>query len=249
MRRTKTTLDPSQSESAALIEKIAGEQANAQAAISILQQERQKIVQEGQRLVQERQRLVQERQRLVQQRSEVFSQIATNNREIAQIAIELKPTPILAPVSGTIQDLNLRNNSQVVHPGDRIAQIMPTGTPLNIKAYVAISDISNVKVGQTVQMRVSACPYTDYGVGAGQVVQVSADAKSIDKNGGNNGSGQAQTAANGVYEVTIKPDTLSLNRGGTNCEIRSGMDGRVDIISQEETVLAFMLKKARLLEN
>jgi multidrug efflux pump subunit AcrA (membrane-fusion protein) len=123
---------------------------------------------------------------------------------------------------------------------------MPIGTPLNIKAYVAISDISNVKVGQIVQMRVSACPYTDYGVGSGQVVQVSADAKLIDKNGGNNGSGQAQAAANGVYEVTIKPDTLSLNRGGSKCEIRSGMDGRVDIISQEETVLAFMLKKARL---
>jgi multidrug efflux pump subunit AcrA (membrane-fusion protein) len=124
---------------------------------------------------------------------------------------------------------------------------MPTGTPLNIKAYVAISDISNVKVGQTVQMRVSACPYTDYGVGSGKVIQVSADAKSIDKANGNGGSPQAPTAS-GVYEVTIKPDQLALNRGGKTCQIRSGMDGRTDIISKEETVLEFMLKKARLLE-
>ncbi len=246
IRRIQTTLDPSQSESAVLVQKIAGEQANDRASIAVRQQERQRLIQERQRLLQERQRLIQERQRLVQQRIEVFSQIATNDREIAQIATDLQPTPILAPISGTIQDLNLRNNAQVVHPGDRIAQIMPTGTPLNIKAFVAISDISNVKIGQTVQMRVSACPYTDYGVGSGKVVQVSADAKSIDK-GSNNGSGQSQLPANGVYEVTIKPDALTLNRGGHKCEIRSGMDGRTDIISKEETVLEFMLKKARLL--
>jgi multidrug efflux pump subunit AcrA (membrane-fusion protein) len=122
---------------------------------------------------------------------------------------------------------------------------MPTGTQLNIKAYVAISDISNVKVGQTVQMRVSACPYTDYGVGSGKVVQVSADAKSSEKNSGN---GASPAPAGGVYEVTIKPDQLTLNRGSKTCQIRSGMDGRTDIISKEETVLEFMLKKARLLE-
>jgi multidrug efflux pump subunit AcrA (membrane-fusion protein) len=248
IRRIQTTLDPSQSESTVLVQKIAGEQANDRAAIAVRQQERQRLMQERQRLIQERQRLIQERQRLVQQRLEVFSQIATNDREIAQIATDLKPTPILAPISGTIQDLNLRNNAQVVHPGDRIAQIMPTGTPLNIKAFVAISDISNVKIGQTVQMRVSACPYTDYGVGSGKVVQVSADAKSIDKSGGNNGSGTPQSAASGVYEVMIKPDTLTLDRGGHKCEIRSGMDGRTDIISKEESVLEFMLKKARILE-
>jgi multidrug efflux pump subunit AcrA (membrane-fusion protein) len=247
IRRTQVALNPSRAESAVIAQKIAGEQANDRAAIAIFQQERQKMLQERERLIQERQRLIQERQRLIQQRSDVVSQIAANDREIAQIATELQPTVITAPISGTIQDFTLRNNAQVVHPGDRIAQIMPTGTPLNIKAYVAISDISNVKVDRPVQMRVSACPYTDYGVGLGKVTQVSADAKSIDK-GGNNGAGQPPSPANSVYEVTIKPDALTLNRSGHKCEIRSGMDVRVDIIAQEETVLEFMLKKARLLE-
>ena len=150
---------------------------------------------------------------------------------------------ILAPISGTIQALSLRNNLQVVQPGNQLAQIIPTGTPLNIKAFVAISDISNVKIGQTVQMRVSACPYTDYGVAAGTVSEISADAKSTDKNA----TQQPQTAANAVYEVTIKPASLSLSRGRNKCMIRSGMDGRTDIISKEETVWQFMLKKARLL--
>jgi multidrug efflux pump subunit AcrA (membrane-fusion protein) len=244
IQRTQTTLNPSQSASAALTQKIVGEQANARAAIEILQQERQKLFQDGQRISQDGQRLIQERQRLIQQRSEIFSQVAANNREIAQIATDLKPTQILAPVSGTIQELSLRNNAQVVHPGDRIAQIIPTGTPLNVKAYVAISDIDKVKVGQKVQMRVSACPYTDYGVGSGSVKAISADAKSMQRNGA---SALLQTqAANDIYEVTIAPDHLNLSRGSSKCQIRSGMDGRVDIISKEETVFQFILKKARL---
>jgi multidrug efflux pump subunit AcrA (membrane-fusion protein) len=221
-QRTQAALNPSKSDSISIVQKIAGEQANGKAAAARLQQDRLK---------------------LLQQRVEVANQIATNDREIAQITTELQPIPILAPVSGTIQELSLRNNLQVVQIGDRLAQIIPTGTPLNVKALVAISDISNVKIGQTVQMRVSACPYTDYGVAAGTVTEISADAKSIEKSPAQ----QSQTAANSGYEVTIEPTDLSLKRGRNTCQIRAGMDGRADIVSKEETVWQFMLKKARLL--
>jgi multidrug efflux pump subunit AcrA (membrane-fusion protein) len=224
IRRTQAALNPSRAESAAIVQKIAREQAVGKAAIARLQQERQK---------------------LLQQRLEVINQITTSDREIAQIATELKPTQILAPVAGTIQELNLRNTAQVLQPGDRLAQIVPTGTPLTIKAHVAISDVSNIKVGQLVQMRISACPYTDYGVGSGRVVAISADAKSIDQNGGRNAA-QPPQSTSGTYEVTIKPDALKLSRGKSKCLIRSGMDGRAEIISKEETVLQFLLKKSRL---
>lgn len=222
IKRAQTTLNPSPSEAQAIVQKIARERANGKAAIARLQQERQK---------------------LLQQRTEIVNQIAINDREIAQIATELKPTIVRAPISGTIQELNLRNNAQVVNAGDRIAQIMPTDTPLSIKALVAISDIDNVKVGQTVQLRISACPHTEYGVGAGKVTEIAADAKSIAQNADR----QSQTAADGVYEVTIKPDTLTLERGTKQCQIRSGLTARADIISKEQTILHFMLSKARLL--
>jgi hypothetical protein len=68
----------------------------------------------------------------------------------------------------------------------------------------------------------------------------------IEKNPSSNTTQQPQTPANGIYEVTIAPDTLQLNRGGKTCQIRSGMDGRADIISKEETILQFILRKARL---
>jgi multidrug efflux pump subunit AcrA (membrane-fusion protein) len=225
VRRTQVALNPLRAESETIVQKIASERANAQAAIARRQQEQQK---------------------LSIQRVEAAERIASTERDLAQIATELQPTPILAPISGTIQELNLRNSMQVVNPGDRIAKIIPTVTPLNIMATVASSDIDNVKVGQTVQMRVSACPYTDYGVVSGKVREVAADAKSIDKNAGDRADKQSQPVINSIYEATIVPDTLMLKQGGKTCQIRSGMDGRADIISKEETILQFILRKARL---
>jgi multidrug efflux pump subunit AcrA (membrane-fusion protein) len=225
VRRTQAALDPDRAAATTIVQKIASERANSRVDIARSQQDLQK---------------------LLQQRIEIVNQIATSDRDIAQTATELQPVAILAPISGKIQELNLRNNLQVVRPGDRIAQIVPTDMRLDIKAAVASSDIDNVKVGYPVQMRVSACPYTDYGTISGTVSEVSADAKSTEKSTGNNAAQPPQTPTNGIYEVTIAPNTLTLDRHGKSCHIRAGMDGRADIISKEETILQFMLRKARL---
>ncbi len=225
LTRTQVALDPSRAEIEQVQHKIQRERATAKTAVAKFQQERQK---------------------LLQQRVEITNQIATTEREIAQIATDLQPTPIVAPIAGTIQNLTLRNNNQVVHPGDSLARILPTGTPMQVKAYVALADIGKVNVGQLVQMRVSACPYTENGILTGKVVDVSADAKSSDKSAA--GSLQQVQSAN-IYEVTVKPATSSVGSGKSKCQMRSGMEGRVDIISKEETILNFMLNKARLLVN
>jgi multidrug efflux pump subunit AcrA (membrane-fusion protein) len=228
LQRSQAALNPSPAEVGITRAKIARERATGRAAISRWQQERAK---------------------LHQQRVEAANQLATNQRELAQIANELQPTKIIAPISGTIQALNLRNTAQVLHPGDRVAQIVPQAAPLEIKAIVAPGDIDNVKVGQVVKMRVSACPYPDRGVLAGKVTHVAADAKQLEQNGSSNPPKQPQTPGNGVYEVTIAPDTLKLGSGSNECQIRSGMEGKAEIISKEETVLQFALRKARFLVN
>lgn len=223
--RTEVALDPSRADIELVKHKIERERATGKTAIARFQQDRQK---------------------LLQQRVELTNQLAATDREIAQIATDLQPTAIVAPIAGTIQQLALRNNNQVVRPGDSLARILPTGTPLQVKASVALSDIGKVDVGQTVKMRVSACPYTENGILTGKVMDVSADAKSIDKNVATNSP--AAQAAN-IYEVTIAPATTSIGTGKSICQMRAGMEGRADIITKEETVLHFMLNKARLLLN
>lgn len=98
-------------------------------------------------------------------------------------------------------------------------------------------------------MRVSACPYTDHGLLTGKVTQIAADTRQVDKNL-SDGTSLREGANNASsYEVTVQPDTLVVGSSGTKCQIRSGMEGRAEIISKEETVFRFLLRKARLIIN
>ncbi|KAI9131474.1 HlyD family secretion protein [Acaryochloris sp. CCMEE 5410] len=186
--------------------------------------------------------LNQQKEQLMRTRIEAQKQLQRTQKELQQIDNELKGTKIRAPIDGTVLQLNLRNPGQVVQPGIPIAQIAPRNAPLIIKARVNAQDINQVKTGQMVQMRVSACPYTDYGTLQGTVMKVSPDAIPV-----NDASGPATSPA--FYEVTVQPRTLYMGNQQRWCRLQFGMEGRADIVSRQETVLQFVLKKARLMSN
>lgn len=190
-----------------------------------------------------------EREQLLQKQAELQTQIDRDRKELQQVETELNNTVIRAPVSGVIQDLSLRNQSQVVHLGDKIAQIASSEAPLLIKARVAAQDIDKVKVGQVVHMRVSACPYPDFGTLQGNVSKIAPDAISLSGTDGNQLQESPRPTVGGAYEVTIQPITMALQANGQKCPIQTGMEGSVEIVSREETVLQFLLRKARLLTS
>jgi multidrug efflux pump subunit AcrA (membrane-fusion protein) len=103
-------------------------------------------------------------------------------------------------------------------------------------------------------MRVSACPYPDYGTLKGVVSQISPDAVTP-QGDRSNSSTNAQSAepnqdrGKAFYPVVIKPAKNSLGQHNERCALQLGMEARADIISQEETVLKFVLRKARLISD
>ena len=229
LERTQASLHPSRAEVAIAEANIPREQASGQATLAILDKERKAII---------------------QQRIETRNQLSRDRQELQQIETELKSTVIRASASGIVQELNLRNPDQIVRPGDVIAQIAASEAPLEIKALVASQDIDKVEMGQKVQMRVSACPYPDYGTLKGTVKTISPDATTSQSNNSNSLSETSSfDNAKATYNVTIAPESLSLDAERKKCSIRSGMEGRADIISKEETVLNFILRKARLLTD
>ena len=217
LQQAKASLDPSVGEVTMAKEQIAQEIARGETTIASLNRERQQL---------------QER------KTEAANRLGSYREDLKQIAQEIRNTQIRAPFGGTIQTLILRNPGQVVGEGDEIATIAPGNSPLAIKALVTAQDIGKVEVGQTAQMRVSACSYSDFGTLEGRVLAVSPDTKT------NTGSNIAADNAN--YEISVQPESGSLQNGDRNCAIRAGMEGRIDIISQEETVLEFVLGKAKL---
>jgi HlyD family secretion protein len=222
LRQAQTSLNPSNAEVAMASERIAQEQARGLATLATLNQQREQ---------------------LQSTQIEIQNQLSRDAKELQQIGIELSKTMVLAPTNGTLLKLELRNPGQVVSTGQAIAQIAPSQAPLQIKAYVGSGDINKVKAGQQVQMRVSACPYPDYGTLKGVVTTVAPDALPLASNG------TAPNASNTAYEVTIEPQTRYVGNSDRSCQLQAGMEGRADIISRSETVLQFILRKARFLTD
>ncbi|MBU7586937.1 MAG: HlyD family efflux transporter periplasmic adaptor subunit [Nostoc sp. TH1S01] len=185
--------------------------------------------------------LTKERDALIEQQIDLQKQIKSDLKELQKVAFDLQHTVIKAPIDGIILKINLRNPGQTVATNSEIAQIAPSKTPLIIKALVTAQDVSKVKSGQKALLKVSACPYPDYGTLKSQVRQISPDAVSVESY-----SATSPTTANKVYEVTITPESLALKQGVNQCFIQSGMEGKAEIISGQETILQSLLRKARL---
>jgi multidrug efflux pump subunit AcrA (membrane-fusion protein) len=192
-----------------------------------------------------------QRDELIQRQVEIQNQLNRDARELQQIESDLKKSVVKAPAAGIILKLNLRNPSQVVRPGESIAEIAPSNALLVVKARVAAQDISKVQLCKKekvldctqgkVQLRVSAYPYPDYGTLKAAVRAISPDAITPQTNGAD--------AAAPYYEVTIQPERPYLVKSDRQYPMQAGMDVTADIISREETVLTFILRKARLLTD
>lgn len=238
LERFKTALNPSAAQVAIATERIAQERARGESTLATLNKERES---------------------LLQRKVELQNQLNRDARELQQIGIELNKAVVRTPVDGTILKLELRNAGQVVRPGEAIAQIAPSNTPIVVKARIAAQDIGKVKVCKQekvsdcregkAQLRISAYPYPDYGTLKGAVKAIAPDAMTPQSNNAS-ASGATNAAASApYYEVTIQPEQAYLVRGGRQYPIQPGMEVMADIISKEETVLTFILRKARLLTD
>jgi HlyD family secretion protein len=187
-----------------------------------------------------------ERVGLIQRLVEIQTQIKQLQKELQQLENQRKNSTIIATSDGIILKLNLRNSGQVVRAGESLADIVPNDrTSLVIKALIPSSEINKIAVGQKAQLRVDACPYPDYGTAKGVVKTISPDAITP----ASKDTTTAISPGANYFEATIQPDKSSFGNNDRQCFLQSGMNGTADIISKEETILQFMLRKARLIAD
>ena len=215
------------------------------AEIEVTQQRIGQIQKSGQA---NRASLNREKEALIQQRIEIIKQLEQDAAELDQIETDLKQTNLTATATGTISELNLRNSGQALQAGQEVAQIIPGNSALEIKATVSPQDIGKLETDQKVQMKVSACPYPDYGTLKGTVSQIAKDTSKPQNNNTNDGS-QSQQPAPAFYEITVDPEDSSFGRGQDICQLQLGMEGNTDIVTREESVLRFILRKIKLVSN
>ena len=96
--------------------------------------------------------------------------------ELRRARLRNERNRLRAPVDGTVQQLSVHTVGGVVRTAEPLMVIVPEGVALEVEASVLNRDIGFVEVGQAVEVKVEAFPFTRYGLIDGEVVHLSADA-------------------------------------------------------------------------
>ncbi len=164
----------------------------------------------------------------VDELSSVVSEISEMNKAIPMLEQRVSRTAIRAPMDGIVYRLNYRTPGGYVKTGDVILELVPTGEDLLIEAKIDPKDISNIRLDDAVQIRLSAYDSSRYGSIDGHVSRISADAIAN------------KESDSSYYQVDVAVDGNVALEDGTNVTLKPGMTATVDVLSGKRTILEYI---------
>ena len=160
--------------------------------------------------------------------------------KVGQLTEELKKATqrqslqrLMAPVAGTVQQLQLHTIGGVVEPAKPIMVIVPEDAGIEIEAEIENKDIGFVEEGQEAVVKLDAFPFTRYGTLTGHVVTISNDA--VEQQSGN---GQPPRL---IYTTRVRLEKDILNVDGRDVHLSPGMVAAVEIKTGTRKLIEFVL--------
>lgn len=107
--------------------------------------------------------------------SEMKAKTASLGQDQAKAAERHRVQSLRAPLDGTAQQIDIHTVGGVVTPAQKLLVVVPADSALEIEAKVPNKDIAFIEVGQEVEIKVDAFPFTRYRTLPGTVDKVSLD--------------------------------------------------------------------------
>jgi HlyD family secretion protein/RTX calcium-binding nonapeptide repeat (4 copies)/Lipase (class 3) len=145
-------------------------------------------------------------------------------------------------------------NGAVVQPGTVVLTLVPKDEQLYGDVSIKNEDVGFVRAGQTVQVKLATYPFQQYGMLAGKVERVSADATELgntsnsntNTNGNNNATDPSNPSTIATYKARIRLDTQTLrDPNGNQLALTPGMQMVAEINQGKRTVLEYMLSPVK----
>lgn len=160
--------------------------------------------------------------------------------KVGQLTEELKKATqrqslqrLMAPVAGTVQQLQLHTIGGVVEPAKPLLVIVPEDAGIEIEAEIENKDIGFVEEGQEAVVKLDAFPFTRYGTLTGHVVTISHDA--VEQQSGN---GQPPRL---TYLARIRLETDTMKVDGKEVHLSPGMVAAAEIKTGKRRLIEFIL--------
>lgn len=176
--------------------------------------------------------------------SKASDDASLRRQELAKAQRRSALLQIRAPVDGTVEQLKVRTVGGTVQAAQPLLDIVPSGGPLFVEALVPNGEIGFVRLGQTVQVKVDAFPFTDYGMLHGVVTSIGRDSvQGLDEDS------RPDPAAPTGFKVRVRLNDNALRSGdcragSTQCHVlrlSSGMRVQAEIRTGRRRIIQYLL--------
>lgn len=181
-----------------------------------------------------------------EQLKNIDTEISTLNAEIAQtksqiqsLEFQISQRVLKANVNGTVFQLPIEKAGSVVQPGTMIAEISPIDSPLIIRAQMATTESGSLAKGLPVKLKFDAYPFQDYGVIAGELLEISPTTTEIDTPGGRVAAYNLEIAMN-QHCIPSPDQCIPLNPGDT---------ATAEVIVRQRRIIDFILDPFKKLQQ
>ena len=168
------------------------------------------------------------RYRAAAHRVEALARMEQARLELRGASLRAQRNRLRAPVDGTVQQLAVHTVGGVVRTAEPLMVVVPHGVALEVEAHVLNRDIGFVEVGQPVEVKVEAFPFTRYGLIDGEVVHLSADAV-LDENLGP------------VYPMKVRLAEERIRVGDRWVDLAPGMTVAAEVKTGKRRAIEFFL--------
>jgi len=158
---------------------------------------------------------------------QVVSQKSELTEALPRLEDRVSRTLIRAPMDGVVNTLNYRTPGGYIRTGEVVLELIPTGEALVVEAKMNPKDISRIKLGDEVFIRLSAYDSSKYGHVVGRLERISPDAVVDERSG---------SATHYLIDVAIEGEMIV---NGAPVDLMPGMTASVDVLSGKRTVFEY----------
>ena len=196
---------------------------------------------EVQRLTNQRAESQHERQAFLDKwRSDHTQQLVDTRRELAEASETLNKasrmrefTEITAPVDGTVLEVADRSIGSVLREAETLMTLVPDNADLYVEAMVPSRDVSYLKLGDTVRVKLESYPFQRFGTLDGTLSEISPD--SISQQEGENGPTRL------VYRVQVQLAAKPAETAARGIRLKPGLVATAEIKTGDRTIASYVL--------
>ena len=147
-----------------------------------------------------------------------------------------------APIDGVILEIAKRSKGSVIKEGETIVSMVPLGGELQAEIKIGSSEVSFVKNGANVRVKIDSFPFQKFGLIEGNLTQLGADA--IDLNSAGNLKSQQA-----YYTGIVALRKFDPNLKASDIELKVGMSLVAEIMVQKRSILSYITYPIRQVKS